>query len=310
MRDDNLAVLPRAFWLSAGALLVWSSIPAGMYFLAVGYLGFPTFYLLLLGLAALAVIIDGRVIRKFERRPITRKSYIIFGVVLWVAAALLQIYDAVTSRPLAGTGYIFWRVYAAGVGIWVFLSWLPLFFRETFDMSLGAAGFAGTFMLQVSTVIGIAAGGWVSDRAAVRGMRHRMLVQGLSYLAAAPFLLLFLVRPAFAVVAVAVSFFSLFRGLGQANENPILCEVVPAQLRSTAIGLMNTCATAAGGVGVLLAGVLKRTLGLDAVFAGISLLFVLAGAALLVAHRWWMPRDIACAAAYGKAENPPLPAAN
>lgn len=188
----------------------------------------------------------------------------------------------------------------AGVGIWVFFNWLPLFFRETFQMSLGGAGFAGTFMLQISTVIGIAAGGWISDRAAGRGVRHRMLIQGLSYLAAAPFLLLFLGQPSFAVVTAAVSFFSLFRGLGQANENPIICEVIPVQFRSTAVGLMNTCATAAGGAGVLLAGLLKKAFGLDAIFAGISLLFVIAGLALLVAYRYWMPRDTERAAAYSK----------
>jgi predicted MFS family arabinose efflux permease len=188
----------------------------------------------------------------------------------------------------------------AGIGIWVFFNWLPLFFRETFDMSLGAAGFAGTFMLQISTVIGIAAGGWISDRAARHGVRHRMLVLGLSYLVSAPFLLLFLARPAFFVVGAAISMFSLLRGLGLANENPTLCEVVPVQFRSTAIGLMNTCATAAGGAGVLLAGVLKQALGLDAIFAGLSLLFVIAGVALLVAHRWWMPRDVARAERYGQ----------
>ena len=119
-----------------------------------------------------------------------------------------------------------------------------------------------------------------------------MLVQGLSYLAAAPFLLLFLARPGFAVVTLAVSIFSFFRGLGQANENPTLCEVIPVRYRSTAIGLMNTCATAAGGVGVLLAGVLKSTFGLNAIFAGISLLFVIAGVALVYAYGHWITRDI------------------
>ena len=180
----------------------------------------------------------------------------------------------------------------AGVGVWVFLNWLPLYFREAFNLTLGAAGFAGTFMLQISTVLGIAIGGWVSDRAAAGGAKRRMLVQGLSYLAAAPFLLLFLTHPGFTAVTVAVSAFSLFRGLGQANENPTLCEVIPVQYRSTAIGIMNTCATAAGGVGVLLAGILKRSLGLDAIFAGISLLFVIAGLALVVAYRRWVERDL------------------
>ncbi len=185
----------------------------------------------------------------------------------------------------------------AGVGVWVFLNWLPLYFREAFDLSLGAAGFAGTFMLQISTVLGIALGGWISDRAAAHGAKQRLLVQGLSYLAAAPFLLLFLARPGFAAVTVAVSAFSLLRGVGQANENPALCELVPVQFRSTAIGVMNTCATAAGGVGVLLAGVLKRSLGLDAIFAGISVLFLLAGAALVAAYRFAAERDLARAAA-------------
>jgi predicted MFS family arabinose efflux permease len=181
----------------------------------------------------------------------------------------------------------------AGVGIWVFFNWLPLYFREAFDMTLGAAGFAGTFMLQISTMLGIGLGGWISDRAAASGTQRRMLVQGLSYLAAAPFLLLFLVHPSFAVVTLAVSLFSFFRGLGQANENPTLCEVIPVRYRSTAIGIMNTCATAAGGVGVLLAGVLKSTFGLHAIFAGISLLFIIAGGALVFAYRHWIARDIA-----------------
>lgn len=185
----------------------------------------------------------------------------------------------------------------AGVGIWVFFNWLPLYFREAFNMTLGGAGFVGTFMLQISTMLGIGLGGWLSDRAAAKDARHRLLVQGTSYLVAAPFLLLFLARPGFAMVAVAVSAFSLLRGLGQANENPTLCEIIPVQFRSTAIGIMNTCATAAGGLGVLLAGVLKQAFGLNAIFAGISLLFVIAGVGLLVAYRYWAEGDLARARA-------------
>jgi MFS family permease len=181
----------------------------------------------------------------------------------------------------------------AGIGIWIFLNWLPLYFRDEFAMNLGAAGFAGTFMLQISTVIGIGAGGWLSDRFATRALRNRMLYQSMSYLAAAPFLLLFVGRPGFATVAVAVSMFSLFRGMGQANENPTLCEVVPPELRSTAIGIMNTCATAAGGAGVLLAGAMKSSLGLATVFAAVSSLFVVAGLLLLAGYYVFMPRDLA-----------------
>ncbi len=184
----------------------------------------------------------------------------------------------------------------AGVGIWIFLNWLPLYFRDEFGMNLAAAGFAGTFMLQISTVVGIGAGGWLSDRFATRELRNRMLYMSLSYLGAAPALLLFVGRPGFVRVAVAVSLFSLLRGMGQANENPTLCEVVPAELRSTAIGIMNTCATAAGGAGVLLAGVMKSSLGLATVFAAISSLFVVASLLLLAGYCFYMRRDTARAA--------------
>jgi MFS transporter, Spinster family, sphingosine-1-phosphate transporter len=180
----------------------------------------------------------------------------------------------------------------AGIGIWIFLNWLPLYFRDEFGMNLAAAGFAGTFMLQISTVVGIGAGGWLSDRFATRALRNRMLYMSMSYLAAAPALLLFAGKPSFATVAAAVSIFSLLRGMGQANENPTLCEVAPAELRSTAIGIMNTCATAAGGAGVLLAAVMKSSWGLATVFAAISILFVAAGLLLLAGYYAYMTRDV------------------
>ena len=71
----------------------------------------------------------------------------------------------------------------AGVGIWIFLNWLPLYFREAFGLTLGAAGFAGTFMLQISTVLFVIAGAvlvvayraWVArdiERARAEAARH------------------------------------------------------------------------------------------------------------------------------------------
>ena len=189
----------------------------------------------------------------------------------------------------------------SGLGIWIFLNWLPLYLRETYQMTLGAAGFAGTFMLQGAVVLGLMTGGWLSDRAARRGAHRRMLAYGTCYLFAAPFLLLFLTRPNFAVVAFTVSAFSFLRSVGAANDTPTQCEIVPAQFRSTGIGLMNTCATAAGGMGVFFAGVLKSEFGLNAIFATIAGAFALAGVILLVTYRLFIRRDIARAQAFESA---------
>ena len=190
----------------------------------------------------------------------------------------------------------------SGTGLWIFFSWLPLYFRDTYKMSLAGAGFAGTFMLQISVMLGILGGGWLSDRVAGAAPHRRMLLYGTFYLLAAPFLLLFLGRPEFTIVAAGISAFSFLRGLGQANDNATQCEIVPTQFRSTGVGIMNAVATASGGCGVLMAGYLKRGIGLESVFAGISIAFLIAGIVLLVFYRFFMRADIARAQAAVAAE--------
>lgn len=185
----------------------------------------------------------------------------------------------------------------SGLGMWVFFTWLPMYFRETYNMPLAAAGFAGTFMLQISVVLGVLAGGWFSDRVSAHAPHRRMLLYSIFYLIGAPCLLLFLGKPSFVVVAIGISLFSFMRGLASSNDNPTQCEVVPPEFRSTGVGLMNSVATAAGGCGVLLAGFLKRDVGLGAIFAGISLCFVIAGVLLLGGYRWFIRADIARAQA-------------
>jgi predicted MFS family arabinose efflux permease len=186
----------------------------------------------------------------------------------------------------------------SGLGIWIFFTWLPLYFRETFAMPLAAAGFAGTFMLQIAVVLGVLAGGWISDRVAGGAPHRRMLLYGVFYLLGAPCLLLFLGTPTFAVVATGVSLFSFMRGLASSNDNPTQCEIVPPQYRSTGVGLMNAVATASGGCGVLLAGYLKANVGLGGIFAGISVCFFAAGLLLLGGYRFLIRRDIARAQAH------------
>ncbi|HRE82944.1 MAG TPA: MFS transporter, partial [Opitutaceae bacterium] len=179
----------------------------------------------------------------------------------------------------------------SGMGMWIFFSWLPLYLRETYNMSLAAAGFSGTFMLQISVMTGIAVGGWLSDRIAVRYPHRRVLAYGTCYLLAAPFLLVFLGQPNFGVIAAGIAAFSFLRGVGQSNDHPTLCEIVPPSMRSTGIGLMNACATASGGCGVLVAGFLKREVGLAGVFAGISGVFLIAGTIMLITYFRSSARD-------------------
>ncbi len=181
---------------------------------------------------------------------------------------------------------------AAGVASWIFLSWLPLFFTENYGLALGSAGLAGVALYKAPVFIGIAIGGWLSDRAVRHDVRGRAMVKGLTFIVSAPFLFLFMGTPSFAVIAGALIVSGLIRAIGVPSEHPLICEVIPPRYRSTAIGIFNTCGTAAGGLGVLLAGVFKQDFGLAAIFGASSVIYVVAGALMLLAYWRYMHRDI------------------
>jgi MFS family permease len=178
----------------------------------------------------------------------------------------------------------------AGVASWTFLSWLPLFFSENYGLKLGAAGLAGVALYKVPGLVGTALGGWISDYAIRRDRRGRVMVKALSFLVSSPFLFFFIGAPNLALVATTLVFTSLIRAVGVPSEHAILCEVVPTQFRSTAVGIYNTCGSAAGGVGVLLAGLFKQELGLNLIFGASSGLYMLAGL-VLVAVFWFCLKD-------------------
>ena len=160
----------------------------------------------------------------------------------------------------------YWILLATGmlmaVGIWMFFNWLPLYFRETYRLSLAGAGFSGTFMLQAAATIGGLAGGVASDRFAAKNPNRRMLFEALCYAAAAPCLIAFAGRPHFAVLSVCIGLFAFFRALGGVSQLAVICDLLETRRRSTAIGLSNTANCFAGGIGVFIAGYLKEDFGI------------------------------------------------
>lgn len=220
-----------------------------------------------------------------------RVPFLVFGaagLVLAIAAkALLRDAPAVSEPPrslwsgftglvrVPISGIVILQAMLVAIGTFIFLTWLPLYFKETFDMSLGSAGFSGTFLLQVGAMVGVSIGGRVSDRVSRLMRERRMLLQSVAYLASAPVLLLFLTHPAYGAIAAGIFLFGLLRAFGSSNEVPALCDALPARARSSTLGLMNSANCFAGGIGALLAGLLKKYYGLSGAFGGISVIMVL-----------------------------------
>jgi len=124
----------------------------------------------------------------------------------------------------------------------------------------------------------------LSDRLARGKVARRVLLLSVCYFMAAPFLAVFVIRPGYVLISAAIFAYSLLRSIGSINEHPILCDVLPPDLRATAIGLMNTLSCASGGVGVLAAGYLKHDWGLAGIFGGVSLLVLTAAVIALIAY--------------------------
>ncbi|MFN7923703.1 MAG: MFS transporter [Bryobacteraceae bacterium] len=187
---------------------------------------------------------------------------------------------------------IFGEAMLVAVGTWIFLNWLPLFFKETYDLSLAAAGFAGTFMLQGASMIGLLFGGWFSDRVAGTQVRRRMLILSVCYAISAPFLLAFLFKPPVMMLNLCIFLFSFFAKLGSNNETPLLCDLLAPQYRSTAIGLMNAGNCLAGGIGIMVASFLKSTQGLAGIFGGLSVIMVIGSAITAFGYIVFLRRDL------------------
>jgi predicted MFS family arabinose efflux permease len=180
----------------------------------------------------------------------------------------------------------------ASIGTWVFYNWLPLYYKETFHMSLAGAGFSGTFGIQVASVMAALLGGRASDWAAGYGLNRRMLLQCSFLFAAAPCCLPFLWPATYTAVSAAVFLYSFLQQFSGASEHPVLCDVLDPKLRATAIGCMNTTNCLTAGVGVLVAGYLKEHFGLPAIFAGAAGLTFFSGTLVWIGYRYFISRDL------------------
>jgi predicted MFS family arabinose efflux permease len=147
-------------------------------------------------------------------------------------------------------------------------------------------------MLQGAATLGLISGGYLSDRVAGRQPRRRMLIQTICFLISAPFLLAFLGRPQLAALNACIFLFSFCGRAGTTNEMPLLCDLLPARLRSTAIGLMNAANCFAGGIGVLLAGYLKSSYGPAGIFGGISAIMLAAALLTGLGYTFFLRRDL------------------
>jgi MFS family permease len=147
----------------------------------------------------------------------------------------------------------------------------------------------------------------VSDRVARKGAQYRMLLQGVLILAAAPALIVFVCTKNLVVIVVALVLYSAFRTAGDINIQPLLCGLAGKDNFGIAFGIINMVNCLAGGLGIFVAGLLKASLGLAGVFAGIVGILTFDALLLLCGYRVFMKRDLEKASVRLKAAAVPSP---
>jgi MFS family permease len=187
-------------------------------------------------------------------------------------------------RELASNGAFLILVLAncfAAIAFWCIYAWLALFLFERYRLSLTSAGFSSTFYIQVASFAGILGGGWLADGWTRTNRRARGWTQAIGLMIAGPALLLVGSTSSWWILVPCLVCFGVGRGFFDCNLMPVLCQIIPAELRATAYGIFNFTSCVCGGVMALVAGMLKDSVGL-AVAIEISALCMIAGAVCLV----------------------------
>lgn len=176
----------------------------------------------------------------------------------------------------------------------VFLTWMPTFLKEKFGLNLVMAGLGATFFIQMASMAGAAAGGWLADRWRRRHPGGRMLTQAIGALIGGPFIFLCGFTRDIGILTIVMSLFGLAKGLYDANIWASLYDVVTPSRRGTAVGVMNMVGWLGGGLGAYAIGfaVTRLHLTMSQAIESTAMIYVGVAGLLLLAARVFAPRDV------------------
>ena len=239
-----------------------------------------------------------------------RKAFFLFGAIsaAWAFALAFLLRDtpqaqgtgekanvrealgAVVRKPsamllMAGLGFYFYAKY--GFNTWI-INYLQ---REFPSMTVAGASFHGVFWFYLGAVVGVFAGGRVSDRIAASRPQVRFDVNTAGLALCVPGLLLSAFAPTAALCIAGTALFGFATGVYDSNIYASLFEVVKPRYRAAAVGVFGCGGSVIGASGPAVLGWMNSHFSMSAGIASLSA-FALAGAAVIgVARVFFFERD-------------------
>lgn len=171
--------------------------------------------------------------------------------------------------------------FAAYVAIlWIFLAWYPTFLQERFGLSMTDSGWNATVFVQLSQVVGILGGGWLTDRLRKRWRPARLYMAALGVFGSAPFAYWTFSAETLNEARVYSAVFGMFGGLLATNAFAAAFDVIEKENRGLAGALVNMTGGISSGVMIYMAGIWKETVGFAGMVVWMMAVSLLAGAML------------------------------
>jgi MFS family permease len=245
-------------------------------------------------------IILGLVLYTFIREPLRNEAEIAEGGENENAAQTESISFKDFLRQLSQTPSVLLLILAffgANGVAFVFITWMPTFLREKYDLDLAMAGLNGALFLQVPSMLGSIVGGYLADRWRQRFSGGRMLVQAAGAFIGAPFIFLCGYTQDVTMLYFGMTCFGFSKGIYDANIWASMYDVVAPARRATTLGIANMVGWLSAGLGATATGALVDAgMSMSHVLSSTAVIYVVIGILLSTAGVFLAPRDIRRAA--------------
>lgn len=172
-----------------------------------------------------------------------------------------------------------------------YLTWMPTFLHEKYDMALSSAGLHSTLYHFLFAFFGVMLGARISDKFSIRRKQIRMEVEIIGLLLGAPFIYWMGVADSQISCYIAMGLFGVFRGIYDSNLFAALFDVIEPRYRASSVGIMLAFAFIIGALAPVMLGWIKTVAGMEAGITLLSAFYVLGAVLILIGLKGFFHRN-------------------